>query len=700
MASAGRPAVSVVVPFLGSAEDARALAATLERLDTRSGDELIVADNTVSGTFGGAVSSDRIAVVRSTGEHSSYRSRNVGAASASNDWLLFFDADCRPRADLIDRYFDGPIEADAGAVAGAVLPRTERESTMSRYERSRELEKQAPHLENPYKPFAVTANLLVRRAAWEGVGGFQEGIRSAGDADFCWRIQDAGWTLGYREDAVVEHKLREGLRAYLRLHARYGGGLRWLGNRHQGARIGAKPQRAVRMLAGVVRWTLAGQLQRGLFRAIDAAVVAAESAGSVAGNSPPRWRHDPVRGGIRVAVMVDRFPEPSETFVVNEARALGDLGAAVSVEARVRPARPAIGAGWGLDVHWVEDSGILRKAIDLAWLAARHPGGVLADVRDRRRWRREEEPLPLRALAPLARRITREGVEHLHVHFARRSALDALRMSRLLGIPYSVTAHAWDIFREPINLAEKIERAAFVTTGCEYNVRHLRRLASPASADRIHEIVMGIDPERFSRTASYGGDGTVLAIGRLVEKKGFAHLLDAAAILRDFDGLAEVVIVGDGELRGELEERGRSLGVNGLVRFAGAKRPEEVRALLEGAALLAMPAVVAADGDRDSMPVVVKEALAMGVPVVASDEVGLPEVVRDEWGRLVPPGDPETLAGAIRELLELPRSERARMGESGRDFVLGEYSLAHQTRRLLDLIEEVRARAPGASPRP
>jgi glycosyltransferase involved in cell wall biosynthesis len=278
-------------------------------------------------------------------------------------------------------------------------------------------------------------------------------------------------------------------------------------------------------------------------------------------------------------------------------------------------------------------------------------------------------------------------VQHLHVHFARRAALDALRVGRLVGVPYSVTAHAWDIFKEPLNLVEKLERSAFVTTGCDYNVRHLRQVAGAESADKIHEIVMGVDTEWFSRTASYDGNGKVVAVGRLVEKKGFAYLLDAAARLRDFDGLRELVIVGDGELREELEERGRSLGVDGLVRFAGSKRPEDVRALLEQAAVLAMPAVVAADGDRDSMPVVVKEALAMGVPVVATDEVGLPEVVRDDWGRLVPPADAEALAEAIRELLELPPAERAKMGERGREFILREYTVSFQTRRLIDLIE-------------
>jgi glycosyltransferase involved in cell wall biosynthesis len=148
-------------------------------------------------------------------------------------------------------------------------------------------------------------------------------------------------------------------------------------------------------------------------------------------------------------------------------------------------------------------------------------------------------------------------------------------------------------------------------------------------------------------------------------------------------------IVGAGPLEGEL----RALAGE-RVEFAGARQPDEVRELLESAHLLAMPCVVAGDGDRDSMPVVVKEALAMEVPVVATGEVGLPELVRPEWGRLVPPRDSRALAGAIAELLALPDGERAAMGRAGRAHVLEAASVARETEKLAGLI----ARAADASP--
>jgi glycosyltransferase involved in cell wall biosynthesis len=340
-------------------------------------------------------------------------------------------------------------------------------------------------------------------------------------------------------------------------------------------------------------------------------------------------------------------------------------------------------AAEGIDVSHLSHDGPRRQLLDLAWLIARHPLRVLTDLGARRRWRREEPVRPLRALACAARRVARHGDQHLHAHFAAGAALDALRISLLLGIPYSVTAHAYDIYLSPANLREKLERAAFATSGCEYTVRDLRAIAPAA---HIHEIVMGVDGRSFERVRPYPGGRTVVAVGRLVEKKGFVHLIEAAALLRGSAPLETVTIVGDGPLREELAIRVRELGLDDTIELAGVATPVEVRELLQDADLLVMPCVIAGNGDRDSMPVVVKEAMAMEVPVVASDEVGLPELVRPAFGRLVPPGDPVALAGAIEELLALPAKRRAEMGAAGRAFVLEHCDVMHETQRLADLM--------------
>jgi glycosyltransferase involved in cell wall biosynthesis len=195
-------------------------------------------------------------------------------------------------------------------------------------------------------------------------------------------------------------------------------------------------------------------------------------------------------------------------------------------------------------------------------------------------------------------------------------------------------------------------------------------------------LVVGVDPDAFHRSAPYPGGRTVVAIGRLVPKKGFAHLVQAAALAT----VDRVLIAGDGPLRTELAALVDRLGLGDRVDLLGSQTPDQVRDLLERADVLAAPCVVAPDGDRDTMPVVVKEALAMEVPVVASDEVGLPEVVRPQWGRLVPPGDAAALARGIDDLLALPAGERAAMGRAGRAFVAGHCNVNLQAERLANLI--------------
>lgn len=393
---------------------------------------------------------------------------------------------------------------------------------------------------------------------------------------------------------------------------------------------------------------------------------------------------DPAKSGRRLCVVTDAFPVASETFVVNEIAELRRQGHAVTVEATNRP--PA--ATGALErANYLVDDPRAGKALDLARLAVRHPLRLARDVVARRRWAREEDVRPLRALASRAMRFRRAGIEHVHVHFAAGAALDSMRLAAILGAPYSVTAHAYEIFASPANLAEKLRRATFVTSGCDYNVRHLRAVAGPEAAARVHEVVMGVDTEFFQRQSPYPGGSNLLAVGRLVEKKGFRFLLDAVAALEPDRAPERVTIVGDGPLRAGLEAKAEELGLSHRVAFAGEADPAEVRAQLECAGVLVMPCVVAADGDRDSMPVVVKEALAMEVPVVASDEVGLPEVVHTGWGRLAPPGDARALAAAIEDLLAVPDATRSAMGRAGRDFVLERCNLEAETRRLTELIE-------------
>ncbi len=685
-----RPAVSVVMPFRGDAQAATAALSALSSIELIDGDELIVADNTDEQALAAIASKwPRVRVVPATAQRSSYYARNVAAATAANDWLLFIDSDCIPERAILRHYFASPIRDDEGALAGGVLADPHQRQLLARYQRDRGALDQRRNMGDAYKPFGVTANLLVRTEAWRSVGGFLEGIRSGGDSDFCWRLQEVGWKIDYREDASVRHRHRERWSSFARVVARYAAGRAWLDRRYPELRAARPPvESATRALGAAARWSVAGEPEKARFRLIDAFVILAGRAGALLENSSKQ----PAQLALNSAIVVfaDVFPEISETFIGAELRALELAGVPARVEAMRRPLRIDLASGREHRVTYGEDDSLPFKLLALAWLVSRHPLRSAADVLGRPEWRREEPVAPLRALAPAAWRVRRGGEHHLHAHFAMGAALSAMRISALIDLPYSVTAHAYDIFQHPRNLREKLERASFVTTGCRYNVSYLQRVAPGA---RVHEIVMGVDGEQFRRRTPYVGRRRVVAVGRLVEKKGFADLIDAVAILtRDSSRLDAVQIVGDGPLRAELAERVKRAGVGATVELVGALGHQEVREVIEAADLLVMPSVVAADGDRDSMPVVVKEALALELPVVATHEVGLPELIEPGWGRLVAPRDPEALAAAIRELLALEPDERIAMGRRGREHVLQHCSVDREGARLATLIAAAQRR--------
>jgi len=684
-----RPAVTVIVPFFGDLEAARKMLAGLALLRLECGDQLIVADNTGAGLVE-ALAPAGVTVVSAPELRSSYRARNAGAARATGDWLLFVDSDCIPTESLVADYFGEPPAPAVGALAGSIVA-APGDTLAERWAASRRLFAADLNAGLPGGPAAPTANLLVRRAAFEGLGGFVEGIRSGGDFDFCWRLQEAGWALGWRPQAVVAHRNRSSLRALARQNRDWGASGAWLNRRRPGSAPAPHPiSAAVRSLAAAVANLGLGRFERARLRAVDALVLLSNRLGYLDGNAAADLPGPPVgKDGRGLVIATDQFPAVSETFVANEAERLLQLGWAVRVEALRRPADPMPGVATEVPTRYLEDEGSLDRIAALAALLARHPLRCAADLWSRRVYEPIER-VPLPTLAPAARRLERGQERHVHVHFAGLAAANALRVGALAGVPVSVVAHGHDVFGAPRSLARKLRTAAFAVAPCEYTAGHLRGLVPEAGA-RIEVVVMGIDPQRFRRHSPPPDGRSVLAIGRLVEKKGFGHLIDAVSLIAERRPV-ELTIVGDGPLREQLERRVAELGIGGRVSFTGALGPSRVRELLEHADLLAMPCVVAADGDRDAMPMVVKEALAMQVPVVGSAEVGLPEVIEPGWGRLVPPGSAPELAEAIEDLLALPAAQRHAMGQAGRRFVSSECTLDSQVSRTISLIESVDAK--------
>ena len=271
-----RPTVSVVVPFGGG--QAERLREALARVETGARDELIVADNSGGEA---ATLADLARVAPAVGERSSYHARNAGAVVASGEWLLFMDADCTPEPGILDAYFREPMDEAVGALAGEIVGEEGQRALAARYARDRKVLSQTDGLYGRGRTVAATGNLLVRRAAFEALGGFVEEIRSAGDVDFCVRLQNAGWRLAFRADAVVRHRHRETVPGLLRTFVRYGSGSRWLSERYPGmsARWPLSPYQLARAGMDSARLTLMGEREQAAFRLIDGAGLVAHNLG-------------------------------------------------------------------------------------------------------------------------------------------------------------------------------------------------------------------------------------------------------------------------------------------------------------------------------------------------------------------------------------------------------------------------------------
>lgn len=276
--------MAVVVPLRGDREYAGRARVALGRLELGAEDELIVADNTVEGVAAELLG-DLATVVHAPGQPSSYFARNAGAAVANADWLLFIDADCAPQPDLLERYFDQPIGERCGAVAGGIVGIAAQDSLLARYARDRNFLDQAEGMHGSAGVAAATGNLLVRRATFLALCGFAEGIRSAGDVDFCWRMLESDWSLEQRPGARVEHHHREDLVSFLSMIARYGAGARWLNERHPGA---APRWPLVPGLVGTARdvtgLLVRGRVEPAAFRTLDGLGLVAHNLGYRASN--------------------------------------------------------------------------------------------------------------------------------------------------------------------------------------------------------------------------------------------------------------------------------------------------------------------------------------------------------------------------------------------------------------------------------
>jgi len=286
----------------------------------------------------------------------------------------------------------------------------------------------------------------------------------------------------------------------------------------------------------------------------------------------------------------------------------------------------------------------------------------------------------------LAAALQGRNVRHLHAHFATAATAVTRLASLITGIPYSFTAHAADIFRDTVNredLRAKLADAHHVVTISGYNLQYLRH-HFPQQAGRLRLVRNGLELARFPYRdpRPVGRTVRIAAVGRLVEKKGFQHLLPALASLAGSGVRAEVRIAGTGAMGQELHTALGDLGLRRHVRMLGPQTQDQIHELLDWADVFAAPCIVGSDGNADGIPTVLLEAMATGTPCISTAVTGIPEVIRDgSTGVLVEPGNPALLDQAIRRIIS-PATDRTLLARNARDLIEREYDAGRQAAAL------------------
>ena len=415
-----------------------------------------------------------------------------------------------------------------------------------------------------------------------------------------------------------------------------------------------------------------------------------------------RYAHEPeVR--LKVGYVMSRFPRLSETFVLYEILAVEERGVDVQLFPLIRER--------GDVVH--------PEALELSSRARYEPFLSLPVLRSQLHFLRRSPRRYLRALrdvlsgtwgslnffvgavgifpkvAHAARLMQAEGVDHVHCHFANHPAVAGFVIRRLTGIPYSFTAHGSDLHVDRHMLCEKIREAAFVVPISQYNRDLMLEECGERSREKLVVIHCGVDTEFFRPRGAMVDDGRleILSVGTLHEVKGQRHLVEACRLLRDEGVDVSCKLVGDGPDRKALTGQIAAAGLEDRVVLLGRRDRDGVCELLRSADVLAAPSVPTKQGKREGIPIVLMEAMASGVPVVASRISGIPELVEDGVsGLLVPPADARSLASALARLQADP-SLRERLAVSGRAKVEAEFDLRKSAAELVSRFARARVAA-------
>ena len=393
---------------------------------------------------------------------------------------------------------------------------------------------------------------------------------------------------------------------------------------------------------------------------------------------------------VRICYFLKKYPTISETFLVNEMVELERQGIHVTIVAKkdsgltvvhekvkalqapicYLPSSSDLGANaWSaraLATHGAEATTVNRDVLRGELTADEHATLIQAGL-----------------ISPYLKTL---GIQHIHAHFATWAATAASYVNRITGIPYSFTAHARDIYHQQVNprrLAEKIAGAKFVITVSDFNKRFLENvLRSQRMSGTVIRLYNGIDFEQFQTEQSEKEPNLIVSVGRLVPKKGFRYLLEACKLLKEQGVPFHCTIIGEGDERHNLEAQLRQHALDKDVTLLGAKTQTEVKKWIQRATVFVLPCIVDDHGDRDGLPTVLLEAMALGTPVISTRVTGIPEIIEHgKTGCLVGEKDSHELAQTIHQLLG-SESRRTRLSAAALAKVRQDFDVTTNVTRL------------------
>jgi len=389
---------------------------------------------------------------------------------------------------------------------------------------------------------------------------------------------------------------------------------------------------------------------------------------------------------LKVGYVLKRFPRFSETFILNEILELERQGVEVHIFSLMQPPLetrhqlldtlrasviylPRSNSLKGLKVtSGLSDDARVDIGIECCFVNGELPFAEFFPEKSST----EASHLCFQA-ATLAMLVSAYGIQHLHAHFASNATTVALLAARLSRIPFSFTAHARDIYHTYTNQSvdddvrrRKIDEARFVVTVSDYNREHLQKIADLWARNRIRRLYNGVDLAHFNCEPTNRHFGLFVAVGRLVEKKGFQYLIDACEILHQRNRKFRCEIIGDGPQQAVLAQQICDADLQRNVKLTGAKPQEQLIDYMKQATAVVLPCVVSSSGDRDGLPTVLLEGMATGLPVISTRVAGVPEIVdHGETGLLVSPENSLELANAMERVLDDPTHCDV-MGEAAR----------------------------------